>query len=56
MVTYKHFNEVARNRCLKRQAKRLDSKAILLEVATSDWALIIWIIKKTQILVIKQTK
>ena len=29
VVTYKHVNEVVRNRCLKHQAKWVDSKAIL---------------------------
>ena len=35
MVTYKHVNEVVRNRCVKHQAKRVDSRAILLLIATS---------------------
>ena len=29
MVTYKHVNEVVRNGCVKHQAKRVDSRAIL---------------------------
>ena len=55
MVTYEHFNEVVRNRYVKYQAKRVDSKAILFIIATSDGALIIWIIKQTNTkLIIKQ--
>ena len=45
MVTYKHVTEVVRNRCVNHQAKRVDSRAILLLIATSVWALTIWIIK-----------
>ena len=33
MVTYKHVNEVVRNRCVKHQAKRIDSRAILFLIA-----------------------
>ena len=46
MVTYKHVNEVVRNRYIKHQAKRVDSRAILLLSETSVGALIIWIIKQ----------
>merc|ERR1711954_280862 len=54
MGTYKHVNEVVRNIYVKHQAKILDSRAILLLIATSDGALIIEIIKQqTQILLIK---
>ena len=38
MVTYEHVNEVVRNRCVKHQARRVDSRAILLLIATSDEA------------------
>ena len=55
MVTYKHVTKVVRNRCVNHEAKRVDSKAILLIIVTSIGALIIWIIKQTQILLIKQT-
>ena len=47
MVTYKYVNEVVRNRCIKHQAKSVDSSAILLLFVTSDGDLIIWIIKQT---------
>ena len=57
MVTYKHVNEVVRNRCVKHQANRVDSRAILLLITTSVRALIICTIKKTrQILIIKNIK
>ena len=41
MVTYKHVNEVVRNRCGNHQTKRVDSRAILLLIATSVLASII---------------
>ena len=47
MVTYKHVTEVVRNRFVNHLAKRVDSRAILLLIATSVGALIIWIIKPT---------
>ena len=47
MVIYKHVNEVVRNRCVKHQAKRMDSRAILLIITTFVGALIILIIKQT---------
>ena len=48
MLTYKHVNEVVRNRCVKHQAKRVDSRAIFLLIATSDGDLKkFWIIKQT---------
>ena len=47
MVTYKHVTEVVRNRFVNHLAKRVDSRAILLLIATSVEALIIWIIKQT---------
>ena len=30
MVTYKHITEVVRNRCLNHEAKRVDSRVLLL--------------------------
>merc|ERR1712082_580336 len=45
MVTYKYVNDVVRNRCIKHQAKSVDSSAILLLFVTSDGDLIIQIIK-----------
>ena len=56
MVTYKHVNEVVSNRCAKPQAKRLDSRAILLIITTFVGALIILIIKQTNTNVANQTK
>ena len=55
VVTYEHVNEVVRNRCVKHQAKILDSRAILLIIATSVWALIIWIIKQRNTNIANQT-
>ena len=55
MVTYKHVTEVVRNRCVNHQAKRVDSRAILLLIATSVGALIIWIIKQTNTNTANQT-
>ena len=55
MVTYKHVNEVVRNRCVKHQAKRMDSRAILLLIATFVGVLIIWIIKQTSTNIVNQT-
>ena len=55
MVTYKHFNEVVRNRCVKHQPKRIDSRAILLLIATSVGAYIILIIKQTNTNVANKT-
>ena len=45
MVIYKHVTEVVRIRCVKHQAKRMDSRAILLIITTFVGALIILIIK-----------
>ena len=47
MVTYKYVTEVVRNRCYNHQAKRVDSRGILLRTANSVGAVIIWIIKQT---------
>ena len=55
MVTYKYVNEVVRNRCIKHQAKSVDSSAILLLFVISDGDLIIWIIKQTNEIIADQT-
>ena len=55
MVTYKHVTEVVRNRYVNHQANRLVSRAIVLLSATSVGALIIWIIKQTNINTVNQT-
>ena len=55
MVTYKHVNEVVRNRCVKHQANRVDSRATLLLIATSVGALMILIIKQTYTNIANQT-
>ena len=55
MVTYKHVTEVVRNICVNHQAKRVDSRAILLLIATSVGALIIFIIKQTNTNIANQT-
>merc|ERR1712081_139661 len=55
MVICKHVNEVVRNRCIKHQAKRMDSRAILLIFTTFVGSLIILIIKQTNTNVANQT-
>merc|ERR1712081_138132 len=55
MVTYKHVTEVVRNGFVNHPAKRVDSRAILLLIATSVEALIIWIIKQTNANIANQT-
>ena len=55
MVTYNHINEVVRNRYAKHQARRMDSMAIILLIATFVRALIILIIKQTNTNVANQT-
>ena len=55
MVTYKHVTEVVRNRCVNCQAKRVYSRAIVLLIATSVWALIIMTIKQTNTNIANQT-
>ena len=55
MVTYKHVNEVVRNRCVKHQANSVDSRAVLLLIATSVGALMILIIKQTNTNIPNQT-
>ena len=55
MVTYKYVTEVVRNRCDNHQAKRVDSRALVLLIAISVGALIIWIIKQTNTNIANQT-
>ena len=55
MVTYKHVTEVVGNRSDNHQAKRVDSRAIVLLIATSVGALIIRIIKQTNTNTANQT-
>ena len=55
MVMYKHATEVVINRCVYHQAKKVDSRATLLLITTSVWALIIWIIKQTNTNIANQT-
>ena len=55
MVTYEHVNEVVRNRCVKLEAKRWDSRATLLLIATSFRALIILTRKQTNTNIVNQT-
>ena len=55
MVTYEQVNEVVRNRCVRHKAKRRDSRATLLLIATSVGALIILIIKQTSTNIVNQT-
>ena len=55
MVTYKHVTEVVRNRFVNHLAKRVDSRAILLLIATSVGALMILIIKQTYTNIANQT-
>jgi len=52
MVTYKHVTEVVGNRSDNHQAKRVDSRAIVLLIATS---LIILIMKQTNTNIANQT-
>ena len=55
MVTYKHVTKVVRNRCVNHKAKRVDSRAILLLIATPVRALITQIIKQTNTNISNQT-
>ena len=55
MVTYKHVTQVVRNRCINHLAKRVDSRALLLQIATPIGALIIWITKQTNTNIANQT-
>ena len=55
MVTYNHVTEVVRSKCVNHQARRVDSRAILILIATSVRALIIPIIKQTATDIAHQT-
>ena len=55
MVTYNHVTEVARKECVNYQARRVDSRAILILIATSVRALIISTIKQTATKIAHQT-
>ena len=55
MVTYNHVTEVVRSKCVNHQARRVDSRAILILIATSVGALIIPIIKQTATYIAHQT-
>ena len=54
-MTYEHFTEVVRNRCVNHKAKRVESRAILLVSATSVGALISWILKQGNTNIANQT-
>ena len=54
-VTYNHVTEVVRNKCFNHQARRMDSRAILILIATSVVALIISTIKQTATKIAHQT-
>ena len=56
MVTYNHVTEVVRSKCVNHQARRVDSRAILILIATSVGVLIILIIKQTATDIAHQTK
>ena len=55
IVTYNHVTEVVRSKCVNHQARRVDSRAILILIATSVGALIISTIKETTIKIAHQT-
>ena len=55
MVTYQHVTEAVRNRCFNPLAKIVDSRALLLLIAISGGALIIWIIRQTKTNIDNQT-
>jgi len=55
MVTYNHVTEVVRGKCVNQQAKRMDSRAILILIATSVGAFIIPTIKQTATDIAHQT-
>ena len=55
IVTHKHATEVVKKRCFNHLAKRVDSRAILLLISTSVWALTIWINKQTNINILNKT-
>ena len=55
MVTYNHVTEVVMNKCVNHQARRVDSRAILILIATSIGALMIPTIKQTATDIAHQT-
>ena len=55
MVTYNHVTEVVRSKCVNHQAKRVDSREILILIVTSVGALIIPTIKQTAMDIAHQT-
>ena len=55
MVTYNHVTEVVRSKCVNHQARRVDSRAILILIATSVGALIVPTIKQTATAIAHQT-
>jgi len=55
MVTYNHVTEVVRSKWVNHQARRVDSRAILILIATSVGALIIPTIKQTDPYIAHQT-
>ena len=55
MVTYNHVTAVVRSKCVNHQARRVDSRAIFILIATSVRALIIPIIKQTATDIAHQT-
>ena len=55
MVTYNHVTEVVRSKCVNHKARRVDSRAILILIATSVGALIISTIKQTATKIAHQT-
>ena len=55
MVTYNHVTEVVRSKCVNHQARRVDSRAILILIATSVGALKIPTIKQTATYIAHQT-
>ena len=55
MVTYKHVGQVFWNRCVDHEAKRVDSRAILLLSANYVGDLISWIFKQTNTNIANQT-
>ena len=55
MMTFHHVTEVVKSKYVNHQARRVDSRAILILIATSVGALIIPIIKQTATDIAHQT-
>ena len=55
MVSYNHVTELVRSKCRNHEARRVDSRAILILIATSVWALIDPSIKQTATDIAHQT-